>query len=91
MICPIDLELCRYYYQYQESRLSACPAVLHGMLHIPQNIHLNNCITQLAYLGQLGARYDLEDELRTFHQYKVSNELSRFERDFVRCESSNCA
>ena len=124
MICPINQELCRYYYQYQESRLSACPAVLHGMLHIPQNIrecgpvwttwtfhlerfcgilqgalrsqsqpwaNLNNRITQLAYLGKLGARYDLEDELRTFHQYKVSNELSRFERDFVGCESSNCA
>ena len=100
MICPIDQELCRYYYQYQESHLSACPAVLHGMLHIPQNIYecgpvwttwtfhlerfcgilqgalrsqsqpwanLNNRITQLAYLGQLGACYNLEDELRTFH------------------------
>ena len=50
--------------------------------------NLNNRITQLAYLGQLGARYDLEDELRTIDQFKVGNELSRFERDFVVCESS---
>lgn len=29
---------CRYYYQYSETRLSACPAVIHGLLHIPDNI-----------------------------------------------------
>jgi hypothetical protein len=29
----------RYYYQYVETRLSACPAVIHGLLHIPHNIH----------------------------------------------------
>ena len=34
----IRCKSCRYYYQYEESRLSASPTVLHGLLHIPQNI-----------------------------------------------------
>jgi hypothetical protein len=41
--------------------------------------NLNNRLIQLAYLGQLAACYDLEDELATVDQFKVSNELSRFE------------
>jgi len=49
--------------------------------------NLNNRLIQLAYLGQLAARYDLEDELTMVDQFKVSNELSRFERVFAGCES----
>jgi hypothetical protein len=31
--------LChRYYYQYQEDRLSVCTTVIHGLLHVPANI-----------------------------------------------------
>jgi hypothetical protein len=63
---------------------------LQGALHSRSQPwgNLNNRITQLAYLGQLGARYDLEDELRTIDRFKVSNELSQFEQDFIGCESS---
>ncbi|KAJ7237962.1 hypothetical protein C8J57DRAFT_1566441 [Mycena rebaudengoi] len=28
----------KYYYQYDESRLSACPLTIHGWLHVPDNI-----------------------------------------------------
>ena len=28
----------RYYYQYREDRLSVCTTVVHGLLHIPENI-----------------------------------------------------
>jgi len=37
-ITSVNLKCSRYYYQYKESRLSACPTVLHGLLHIAQNI-----------------------------------------------------
>ena len=33
-----DVIFPRYYYQYWEDWLSACPTVLHGLLHMPQNI-----------------------------------------------------
>ncbi|KAJ7443299.1 hypothetical protein FB451DRAFT_1057037 [Mycena latifolia] len=52
-----------YYYQYDESRLSACPLTIHAWLH------------------QLGARYDLEDELSTRRVYDKSA-LSRSERAY---------
>ena len=48
--------------------------------------NLNNRLKQLVYLGQLGARYDLEDELKTVDLFKVSNELTQFEQNFVGCE-----
>ncbi|KAJ7029534.1 hypothetical protein C8F04DRAFT_962737 [Mycena alexandri] len=88
----------KYYYQYKEERLSACPLTFHGLLHVPDDIrfcgpssstwtflierfcgvlqaglrsrrhpwaNLNNRVIRLAYLEQLGARYDLEEELST--------------------------
>jgi len=48
--------------------------------------NLNNHLKQLACLGQLGAHYDLEDELKTVDQFKVSNNLTRFEQGFAGCE-----
>jgi hypothetical protein len=50
--------------------------------------NLNNRLKLMAYIAQLAARYDLEDELRTVDHFKVSNELSWYERDFNGCESS---
>jgi hypothetical protein len=50
--------------------------------------NLNNRLKLLACMVQLAARYDLEDELTTFDSFNVSNELSRFERDFEGCKSS---
>jgi hypothetical protein len=63
--------------------------VLKGSLHSRSQPwgNLNKRLLLIAYLEQLAARYDLEDELRIADGFKVSNELSRFERDFVGCKS----
>src|ERR1700690_2046901 len=86
----------RYYYQFREDRLSACPLTVHGLLHVADNIrfcgpvwttwtfqmerycgylqlgirskthpwvNLAKRILHAAYLNQLGARYDLDEEL----------------------------
>ncbi|KAJ7608962.1 hypothetical protein DFH06DRAFT_1017386 [Mycena polygramma] len=86
----------RYYYQYSDDRLCACPLTIHGLIHTPDDIlfcgpswttwtffverycgvlqsrlrsrsapwaNLNNIILQKAYLEQLRARYDIEEEL----------------------------
>jgi hypothetical protein len=50
--------------------------------------NLNNRLKLLAYIVQLAAWYDLEDELTTVDNFKVTNELSRFEQDFEGCRSS---
>ncbi|KAF7291084.1 hypothetical protein MKEN_01490300 [Mycena kentingensis (nom. inval.)] len=88
----------RHYYQYSEHRLSICPLVIHGLLHIVDDIlncgpswvhwtfyveracgflkrslkarrypwsNLNNRVLAMEYIHQLGARYDLEEELLT--------------------------
>ncbi|KAJ7477663.1 hypothetical protein FB451DRAFT_1032869 [Mycena latifolia] len=103
-----------YYYQYDESRLSACPLTIHAWLHVADDIrfcgpswatwtfwverycgylqqglnsrwfpwaNLNNRILRTVYLEQLGARYDLEDELSTRRVYDKSA-LSRSERAY---------
>ncbi|KAJ7721256.1 hypothetical protein DFH07DRAFT_760513 [Mycena maculata] len=80
----------RFYYQYSEDRLCTCPLIVHGLLHIPDDIlfcgqsglrsrrfpwaNLNKIILHRAYLEQLGARYDLEDELSS--PSKPKNSLS---------------
>lgn len=107
----------RYYYQYEEDRLSACPLTIHGLLHVPDDIrfcgpfwttwtfwverycgflqgglkskrfpfaNLNNRILHHAYLEQLGARFDLEDELSNAAHLK--GEISRFEHVYQDCE-----
>lgn len=38
LLIAIHLGGSRYYYQYREDRLSACPTVIHGLLHVPRNI-----------------------------------------------------
>lgn len=47
--------------------------------------NLNIRVKQTAYLAQLRAKYDLEDELRLVGIHKVTNTLSRDERDFANC------
>ncbi|KAJ7652366.1 hypothetical protein DFH06DRAFT_1418733 [Mycena polygramma] len=89
----------RYYYQYREDRLCACPTVIHGLIHTVPGIrycgpawatwtfymehycgflksrlrsrkfpwaNLNNTVLNYAYLEQIGARYDLTDELAIY-------------------------
>ncbi|KAJ7166233.1 hypothetical protein C8R46DRAFT_1219984 [Mycena filopes] len=86
----------KYYYQYSADRLSACPLIVHGLVHVPDDIlfcgplwctwsywmerycgilqaalrsrsqpwaNLNKIVLHHAYLEQLGARYDLAEEL----------------------------
>ncbi|KAJ7450205.1 hypothetical protein FB451DRAFT_1146475 [Mycena latifolia] len=56
-----------YYYQYDEERLSACPLTVHVLQH--------------AYLDQLEARFDLEEELATASRKKTM--LSRSEQMYA--------
>ncbi|KAJ7026055.1 hypothetical protein C8F04DRAFT_1298344, partial [Mycena alexandri] len=85
-----------FYYQYSEDRLSACPLIVHGLVHVPDDLlfcgplwstwsfpierycgilqaalrsrshpwaNLNKIVLHRAYLEQLAARYDLDEEL----------------------------
>jgi len=107
----------RYYYQYRENRLSACPLTIHGLLHIADNIrfcgpvwtawtfylerycgflsqglhskrqpwsNLNKRVLHMAYLGQLAARYDLDDELSSPSD-EIRGQLSCKERIYDKC------
>ena len=109
----------RYYYQYNEDRLSVCTLTIHGLLHIPQDIrtcgpvwatwmfymerfcsilqaairsrrdpwtNITRRIFHIAILGQLEARYNLDDELFVTGD-PISDGPSHYERTYPDCES----
>jgi hypothetical protein len=48
--------------------------------------NLNKRVLQLAYLAQLNAKYDLEEELAVIDIHTVTNTLSRYECNYVNCK-----
>jgi hypothetical protein len=109
--------LHRYYYQYQESRLSTCVLTIHGLLHIPNDIraaaptwatwtfyierfcgilqrglhsrrnpaeNMDKRVLHMAYLSQLGVKYDLDEELSAIEDRR-SDEIKRGESVLEGC------
>ncbi|KAJ7763978.1 hypothetical protein DFH07DRAFT_867316 [Mycena maculata] len=75
----------RFYYQYAEERLSACPlrycGFLKGALSSKTSpwANLNNIVLHRAYLEQLEALYDLTDELASPNQRTNGLSSSEFQ------------
>jgi hypothetical protein len=48
--------------------------------------NLDNRVLRMAYLNQLAARYDLEDEISEDVNYRRSDEVKRNERVYPECK-----